>query len=92
MQMTVMSEGLLLNSKYIIGYFMLFLIFTKIILLLLFYLFIFSWKLFLFFSFSGMFRYVPECSGMFRVPGSIDAQMFMFFSALVWLGLDIGFK
>ena len=34
-----------------------------------FILFFFSWKLFYFF----MFRYAPECSGMFRVPCFIDA-------------------
>ena len=26
------------------------------------------------FACSGMFRYVPECSGMFRVPGFIEAH------------------
>ena len=26
------------------------------------------------FSCSGMFRYVPECSGMVHVPGFIDAH------------------
>ena len=46
-------------------YFTLLLIFTKIILLLLLF---FSWKLFLFFHFPG-------CSGMFRVPGFIDAHV-----------------
>ena len=55
-------------------YFTLLLIFIKIILLLLlFYLFIFM-KIIFIFSCSGMFRNVPTCSGMFRVPGFIDAR------------------
>ena len=40
----------------------------------------FSWKLFSFFpvpGFSEMFRNVPECSGMLRVPAFIDAQMWI---------------
>ena len=45
------------------------LIFTKIILLLLFYYIFFHENYFYFF----MFRDVPGCSGMFRVPGFIDA-------------------
>ena len=55
-------------------YFTLLLIFTKIILFL-----IFHENCFYFFVFrdvpgcSGMFRNVPACSGMFRVPGFIDA-------------------
>ena len=36
------------------------------------FLFFFSWKIF--FSCSGIFRNVPACSGMFRVPGFIDAR------------------
>ena len=48
-------------------YFTLLLILTKIII----YLFFFSRKLFYFF----MFRDVPGCSGMFRVPGFIDARL-----------------
>ena len=60
-------------------YFTLLLIFIKIILLLsLFYLFIFM-KIVVIFSCSGMFRDVPECSacsGMFHVPGFIDARSF----------------
>ena len=53
-------------------YFTLLLIFTKIIFLLLlfYYIFFFSWKLFLFF-------HVLECSGMFHVPGFIDALFFL---------------
>ena len=54
-------------------YFTLLLIFIKIILLLLlFYLFIFM-KIIFIFSCSGMFRDVPAYSGMFLVPGFIDA-------------------
>ena len=49
---------------------MLLLIFTKIILLLLFYYIFFHENYFYFF----MFRDVPECSGMFRVPGFIDGR------------------
>ena len=52
---------------------LLFIFTTKILLLLLFYLFIFSCKLFYFF----MFRDVPECSGMFHVPGFIDGLQFV---------------
>ena len=52
---------------------MLSLIFTKIILLL-FYLFYFFMKIIFIFSCSGMFRYVPGCSVMFRVPGFIEAH------------------
>ena len=51
--------------------FSLLLIFTKIILLLLLFIF-FPRKIF--FSCSGIFRNVPACSGMFRVPGFIDAR------------------
>ena len=36
---------------------------------------IFFMKIIFIFSCSGMFRDVPECSGMFRVPGFIDAPM-----------------
>ena len=50
-------------------YFRLLLIFTKIILLLL--LYFFHENYFYFF----MFWDVPECSGMFRVPGFIDAPI-----------------
>ena len=62
---------------YYFCYFTLLLIFTKIILLLLFYYIFFSWKLFLFLHVpgsSGMFRDVPECSGMFHVPDFIDGR------------------
>ena len=62
-------------------YFTLLLIFTKIILFLIF----FSMKIIFIFSCSGMFRNVPgcssmfrnvpACSGMFRVPGFIDALL-----------------
>ena len=31
-------------------------------------------KITLIFSCSGMFRHVPECSGMFHVPDFIDAR------------------
>ena len=51
------------------------LIFTKIMLLLLYiYIFFFFVKIIFTFSCSGMFRNVPECSGMFRVPGFIDGH------------------
>ena len=55
-------------------YFRLLLIFTKIILLLL--LYFFHENYFYFF----MFWDVPECSGMFRVPGFIDAPILAAFS------------
>ena len=51
-------------------YFTLLLIFTKIILLWLFYYIFFHENYFYYF----MFRDVPGCSGMFRVPGFIDGQ------------------
>ena len=51
-------------------YFTLLLIFIKIILLLLLFFFFFHENYFYFF----MFRDVPGCSGMFRVPGFIDAR------------------
>ena len=42
---------------------------------------------------SGMFRNVPECSGMFHVPGFIDGQVFdgfdIFLTALCQL--SVGF-
>ena len=58
-------------------YFTLLIIFTKIILLLLFYYFFFM-KIYIFiFSCSGMFRDVPECSGMFHVPAFIDALLYL---------------
>ena len=57
---------------------LLLLMFTKNMLLslLLFYLFIFFFfmKIIFIFSCSGMFRHFPEYSGMFRVPGFIDAH------------------
>ena len=55
---------------------LLLLIFTKIMLLslLLFYFIFFFMKIIFIFSCSGMFRDVPECSGMFRVLGLIDAH------------------
>ena len=37
-------------------------------------IFIFFMKIIFIFSFSGIFRDVPGCSGMFRVPGFIDAR------------------
>ena len=57
-------------------FYVLLLVFTKIILLLLLlllYIYFFHEIIFIF-SCSGMFQDVPECSGMFRVPGFIDAQ------------------
>ena len=51
-------------------YYTLLLIFTKISLLLLLFFFM---KIILIFSRSRMFRNVRSCSGMFRVPGFIDA-------------------
>ena len=54
---------------------LLLLIFTKTILLLSFYLInIFFMKITFIFSCSGVFRNVPACSGMFHVPGFIDAR------------------
>ena len=50
-------------------YFTLLIILTKIILLLFFFM-----KILFIFSCSGMFRNVPECFGMFHVPGFIDAH------------------
>ena len=43
------------------------------LLLLFYYIFNFHENFFIF-SCSEMFRNVPECSGMFRVPGYIDGQ------------------
>ena len=48
--------------------FTLLVIFIKIILF-----YFFSMKIIFIFSCSGMFRNFPACSGMFRVPGFIDA-------------------
>ena len=56
-------------------YFTLLLIFIKIILLLLFYLFIFM-KIIVIFSCSGMFRDVPECSGMFGIFRNVPCSWF----------------
>ena len=42
-----------------------------IIIILLYFFFV---KIIFIFSCSGMFRNVPECSGMFRVPGFIDGR------------------
>ena len=58
-------------SLLVFCYFTLLLIFIKIILLLLFYLFIYFHDNYFYFF---MFGDVPECSGMFHVPGFIDAQ------------------
>ena len=56
-------------------YFTLLLIFTKIIIIII--IFFFHHNFFLFFyvrpGCSWSFRNVPACSGMFRVPGFIDA-------------------
>ena len=49
---------------------LLLLVFTKIILLLLFYFYFFFHENYFYFF---MFRDIPGCSGMFRVPGFIDA-------------------
>ena len=79
--MTVMSEGMLLNSKYIKmgreeGVFKLS---SSFFFYYYFIIFFFHENNFYFFLFrdvpgcSGMFRNVPACSGMFRVPGFIDA-------------------
>ena len=46
-------------------------------LLLLFYYIFFFVKIIFIFSCSGMFRNVPACSGMFRVPGFIDGPIQM---------------
>ena len=40
-----------------------------------FILFYFFMKIIFIFSCSGMFRNVPACSGMFRVPGFIDGRL-----------------
>ena len=65
----------LLFSLSVFCYFTLLLMFIKIILfLLLFYLFIFM-KIIVIFSCYGMFRNVQACSGMFHVPGFIDAPL-----------------
>ena len=40
-------------------------------------IFLFFMKIIFIFSCSGIFRDVPECSGMFRVPAFIDAQMWI---------------
>ena len=63
--------------RFFFCYFTLLLIFTKIILLVLFYYIFFFIKIIFIFSCSGMFRNVPACSGMFHVPGFIDAQEFV---------------
>ena len=57
-------------SLLVFCYFTLLLIFRSIILL---FLFLFV-KIIFIFSCSGMFRHVPACSGMFHVPGFIDAH------------------
>ena len=59
---------------YVMLFILLLLIFTKIISLL--FYFIFFMKITVIFSCSGMFRDVPECSGMFRVSGFIDAPIY----------------
>ena len=56
---------------------MLLFIFTKNILLLLYFIYSFFIKIIFIFHVPGcsdMFRNVPACSGMFRVPGFIDAR------------------
>ena len=47
--------------------------FIIIIIIIIIILFIFLMKIIFIFSCSGMFWYIPECFGMFRVPGFIDA-------------------
>ena len=39
---------------------------------------------------SGMFRDVPECSGMFHVPGFIDGQFTLLLRSLIQLFKTIG--
>ena len=79
------DEFLFLNHFFIFRFFFLLfyvillsLIFTKTMLLLSFYLskffFFFFMKITFIFSCSGMFRDVPECSGMVHVPDFIDAR------------------
>ena len=60
--------------RFFFCYFTLLIIFTKIIILLVYYHYFFFMKIIFIFSFSGIFRDVPGCSGMFRVPGFIDAR------------------
>ena len=77
-EMIQVSFSLLLSLS-VFCYVTLLLLFMKIILLLLLllllfiYLFIFM-KIIFIFSCSAMFRNVPACSGMFHVPGFIDAR------------------
>ena len=64
---------LFLYFRFSFSYFTLLLIFKKFIILSL-YHYNFLMNIIFIFSCSAMFRDVPECSGMFRVPGFIDAQ------------------
>ena len=70
---------------------MLLIVFTKIILLLLLFFFM---KIIFIFSCSGMFRNVPACSGMFHVPGFIDAQNIIvaFTISSTWLSVNKTFS
>ena len=51
-------------------------------------------KIIFIFSCSGMFRHVPACSGMFRVPGFIDAQniIVVFTISSTWLSVNKTFS
>ena len=62
---------LLLLLFYVITYF--YKNFIMIIILFLFFFFLENYFIFSCSGCSGMFRHVPACSGMFHVPGFIDA-------------------
>ena len=76
-----MSFFFLIVSSFFAFFFVFFLLFYVILLLFIFtktmsllsLINFFFMKITFIFSCSGMFRDVPECSGMFHVPGFIDA-------------------
>ena len=68
------SERIPVSSSWLFHYFSFFFCYFTLLLInfIFFFLYFFFMKIILIFSCSGMFRNVPACSGMFRVPGFID--------------------
>ena len=67
-EIILVSFSLFLYFSFLFLLFYVIIIFYKIILLLLYYYNFFFMTIIFIFSCSGMFRNVPACSGMFRVP------------------------
>ena len=79
------DEFLFLNHFFIFRFFLVILCYfviinfykNYVIIIIFFLINFFFMKIIFIFSCSGMFRHVPECSGMFHVPGFIDALVIL---------------